>query len=134
MLPVKAIAFFITVLWLPGIAAAEEVYKSKDAQGVVEYSDQASPGAQEVNIEPTVTHFEQVKPTESAPPAEGAPSTTTETVAPSGGVVVDVEGRSAAAVEEERRRAAAIAAERRREVVDPRGREGVREPGGVRRR
>lgn len=135
VLPVKTIFIFLAVLLLPGIAAAEEVYKAKNKQGVVEYSDEPFAGAKEVDIKPNVTHFEQAKPTESAAPATGeAPSTTTENVETSGGVVVDAEGREAAAVEAERRRAAAVEAERRKEVVDPRGPGGVHAPAGRGRR
>lgn len=136
MLPVKAIVVFLTVLLLPGIATAEEVYKGKDKGGVVEYSDESFSGAKEVDIRPNVIQVEPANPPASAaPPAEDMPSTTTEGVAPSGGGVVDAGGTGAAALEaERRRRAAAVEAERRRGVVDPRGPGGVHAPAGRGRR
>lgn len=134
---IKTIVVLLTVLLLPGIATAEEVYKGKDKKGVVEYSDQSFSGAKEVGIQPNVIQVEPANPPASvAPPVEEMPSTTTEGVAPSGGGVVDAGGTGAAAVEaeqaaaveaERRRRAAAVEAERRREV-DPRGPGGVHEP------
>ena len=140
----KSIVILLTVLSLPGIAIAEEVYKGKDKEGVVEYSDQPFSGAKEVDIKPNVVDVEPAKPPASAAPAaEDMPSTTTEGVAPSGGGVVDAGGTGAAAVEaeqaaaveaERRRRAAAVEAERRREVVDPRGQGGVHAPAGRGRR
>lgn len=140
----KTIVSLLTVLLLPGIAIAEEVYKGRDKKGVVEYSNQSFSGAKEVDIQPNVIHVESANPPASAaPPAEEMPSTTTEGVAPSGGGVVDAGGTGAAALEaeqaaapeaERRRRAAAVEAERRREVVDPRGPGGAHEPAGRGRR
>ena len=110
MLPVKAIAIFLAVLLLPGIAAAANVYKSKDEQGVVEYSDRPSPGAEKVEIKPNVIHLEKAKsPGSAAPAAKGVSSTARGSAGTSGGVVVG--------------------AERRRRAADPRG---VADPRGAR--
>jgi hypothetical protein len=139
---IKTIVILLTVLLLPGIATAEEVYKGKDKKGVVEYSDQSFSGAKEVDVQPNVIQVEPANPPASAaPPAEEMPSTTTEGVAPSGGVVdaggagaAAAEAEQAAAVEaERRRRAAAVEAERRREV-DRRGPGVTHEPAGRGRR
>ncbi len=98
MSPVKAIATFLAVLLLPGIAAAEQVYKRRDAQGVVEYSDQPSPGAEKIEIKPNVIHLEKAKPSGStAPAAKAASSTATRSTETRGGVVVGAERRRGAA-------------------------------------
>lgn len=143
---IKTMVILLTVLLLPGIATAEEVYKGKDKKGVVEYSNQSFSGAKEVDIQPNVIQVEPANPPASTtPPAEEMPSTTSEGVAPSGGGVMGAGGTGAAAAEaeaeqaaaveaERRRRAAAVEAERRREVVDPRGPGGAHEPAGRGRR
>ena len=108
MSPVKAIATFLAVLLLPGIAAAEQVYKRRDAQGVVEYSDQPSPGAEKIEIKPNVIHLEKAKPSESTGPSTGgASSTATGSTETRGRVAVGADGR--------------------RRVADPRG---ARDPRG----
>ena len=47
-------------------AGAQGVYENVDQQGVVEFSDQASPGALQIDVRPNVVN---VAPVNSAPPA-----------------------------------------------------------------
>ena len=51
-------------------AAAQEVYKSVNEDGVVEYSDTPQPGSQEIVVDPNVV---EVEPVVSADPAPKAP-------------------------------------------------------------
>jgi hypothetical protein len=53
-------------------AAAEEVYKSVNEDGVVEYSDVPKQDAQEIEVNPNVV---EVTPEKSAAPAPEAPPT-----------------------------------------------------------
>lgn len=44
------------------IVSAEEVYKRRDAQGNVEFSDRESPDAELIEVDPNVVDVEEVKP------------------------------------------------------------------------
>ncbi|RLA05361.1 MAG: hypothetical protein DRQ60_00710 [Gammaproteobacteria bacterium] len=58
------------------IAGAADVYESDDQQGVAEFSDQASPGARQVDIDPNVVHVSPVTPVDSPSSAATARSVT----------------------------------------------------------
>ena len=58
----------IIAMGLP--AGAQEVYKSVDQKGVVEFSDQPSPGAKAVEVKPNVVPVEPVK--SSSPVSAGS--------------------------------------------------------------
>lgn len=93
--------------------AAEEVYEKKGKDGVVEFSDQSSPGAQKIGVKPNVVHVTPVQPLEPAPdsPAAAMPEASPrgeEPVVIHRGVAddaygVDEEGRRRRAVREEHR-------------------------------
>ena len=59
-------------------AAAQEVYKSVNEDGVVEYSDMPKQDAQEIEVHPNVV---EVTPEKSAAPAPEAPPTSREETA-----------------------------------------------------
>lgn len=55
--------FIITVLFFSGGISAENVYEKKNADGTVEFSDEDSPGAEQIDVEPNVIDV-------TLPPAE----------------------------------------------------------------
>ncbi len=63
---------FTVIVTTSFTAGAQEVYKNVDEKGVVEFSDQPSPGAKAVDVKPNVVPFEPVKSSSpvSAGPAE----------------------------------------------------------------
>jgi len=63
---------FTAIITASFTAGAQEVYKNVDHQGVVEFSDQPSPGAKAVAVKPNVVLVEPVKSSSpvSAGPAE----------------------------------------------------------------
>ena len=121
-------------------AGAQPVYESVDQQGVVEFSDEPSTGAKEIDVRPNVVDVAPAPPLQPSLPA----ATTGAQQAPAGGVQPEVVHEDADADVEyygdyERRRDALREPVRRepgREVVQPvrpdTGREAVRQ-GGVRR-
>lgn len=46
--------FIIIVLFFSGGISAENVYEKKNADGTVEFSDEDSPGAEQIDVEPNV--------------------------------------------------------------------------------
>jgi hypothetical protein len=85
-------------------SGAQQVYESVDKQGVVEYSDELSPGAKEIVVKPNVVDVTPVKPLEDSP--QGSSS---EEVQGSAGPAVNApteviqDGKSETAYERERR-------------------------------
>jgi hypothetical protein len=65
---------FAAMIAITCTAGAQEVYENVDQQGVVEFSDQPSSGAREIDVRPNVVDVAPVDPVTSSPsvPATGA--------------------------------------------------------------
>ena len=59
---------FAAIIMIIFTAGAQEVYKSVDKKGVVEFSDQPGPGAKAVDVKPNIVDVAPVEPRESSPP------------------------------------------------------------------
>ena len=75
MLYIRSTFLFLALAGFSFMAAADEVYKSVDENGVVTFSDIPTPSAQEIEVTPNVT---EMTPTSSAARSPGAASGTSE--------------------------------------------------------
>jgi hypothetical protein len=67
--------------------SAEKVYESVDSKGNVEFSDQPSPEAKQIDVDPNVVNTAPIPPGElSTSPAPAAPNPAPETPAESGSI------------------------------------------------
>jgi hypothetical protein len=80
------IMIFTAIITTSFAAGAQEVYESVDQQGVVEFSDQATAGAKEVDVRPNVVDVAPVAPVDPSQPAYA----TGEAETPVGGVQPEV--------------------------------------------
>jgi len=70
------IVTLVVIVTTSCITSAVEVYESDDQQGVVEFSDQASPGARGVDIHPNVVNVAPVGSVDSSSSAAATQSVT----------------------------------------------------------
>ena len=64
------IVVFLAIATIALTAVAEEVYKSVDKKGVVEFSDTPSAGAKAVDVNPNVVDLAPANPSRPSPKAE----------------------------------------------------------------
>ena len=80
------IMIFTAIITISFAAGAQEVYESVDQQGVVEFSDQPTAGAKEVDVRPNVVDVAPVAPVDLSQPAYA----TGDAETPAGSVQPDV--------------------------------------------
>ena len=72
---------FAAIIAIIFTAGAQEVYKSVDQKGVVEFSDQPGPGAKAVDVKPNIVDVAPVKPVKSSSPVSAGPAKKPDAVA-----------------------------------------------------
>jgi len=58
----KYILLFLSLFCISLVSNAEQVYEKVDKQGVPSFSDQATPGAEKIDVKPNVVHQKPASP------------------------------------------------------------------------